>query len=268
VSDNRSETLAGASSSTSAAESQKEEPDNATDTLIKEALMLGQFETAVDLCLKNDRTTDALLLAMWGDPEGQLGLYNRALRSFFMKQKRPFFKVLKNLMDNELPRLVQTSKTTNWRETLAIISCFAPTDQDFSDRCTQLGDLVATGDGNAPGNADAALLCYLCACNVERVIGIWLEKSRVAREKYGVRALQEVVEKCCIFRRATGATRLGSTAASIFSEYATMLASEGRLDVAEKITMEMDADGLETEIMRHRLYWAQPAPQTSQPTGK
>ena len=31
-----------------------------------------------------------------------------------------------------------------------------------------------------------------------------------------------------------------------------MLASEGRLDVAEKITMEMDADGLETEIMRHR----------------
>ena len=60
-------------------------------------------------------------------------------------------------------------------ETLAIISCFAPTDQDFSDRCTQLGDLVATGDGNAPGNADAALLCYLCACNVERVIGIWLD---------------------------------------------------------------------------------------------
>ena len=53
-------------------------------------------------------------------------------------------------------------------------------------------------------------------------------------------ALQEVVEKCCIFRRATGATRLGPDAAAIFSEYATMLASEGRLDVAEQITMEMD----------------------------
>ena len=38
--------------------------DNEADTLIKQALMVGQFETAVDLCLKNDRTTDALLLAM------------------------------------------------------------------------------------------------------------------------------------------------------------------------------------------------------------
>ena len=29
--------------------------------------------------------------------------------------------------------------------------------------------------------------------------------------------------------------------------------------------MEMDADGLETEIMRHRLYWAQTNPTTAQP---
>ena len=94
---------------------------------------------------------------------------------------------------------------------------------------------------------DSALVCYLCACDVEKVVEIWLAKSRVARATQGLAALQEVVEKCCVFRRATGAARLGDDISQLFSEYATALASEGRLDAAERIAQEMDAGALSTE---------------------
>ena len=56
--------LAEEESARNRGEAKGEEEDTPADTMIKEALMVGQFETAVDLCLKNDRTTDALLLAM------------------------------------------------------------------------------------------------------------------------------------------------------------------------------------------------------------
>ena len=50
----------------------------------------------------------------------------------------------------------------------------------------------------------------------------------------------------------------------LFSEYATSLASEGRLDAAE-IIMEMDAGALMTEILQHRVYWLSRTRQTAQP---
>ena len=88
-------------------------------------------------------------------------------------------------MDNDLPKLVKSSTASNWRETLAIVSCFAQTPQEFAERCTQLGDLIV--QSNIETATDSALLCYMCACNVEKVVGIWLEKSQVARQVYGIR---------------------------------------------------------------------------------
>lgn len=49
------------------------------ETLLSRCIMLGQFETAVDLCLSEQRYTDALLLAQLG---GQELLYKTQKRYF------------------------------------------------------------------------------------------------------------------------------------------------------------------------------------------
>ena len=66
--------------------------DNPVDNLIKQALLVANFDAAVDCCLENDKLADALLLATCGGE----ALWQRTLDSYLHKQMktRPYMSIV------------------------------------------------------------------------------------------------------------------------------------------------------------------------------
>ncbi len=54
-----------------------------TDGLVSQAILTGNFEAAVEMCLHDDRMADAILLAIAGGPE----LLASTQRKYFKKTK-------------------------------------------------------------------------------------------------------------------------------------------------------------------------------------
>ena len=75
-------------------------------------------------------------------------------------------------------------------------------------------------------NADAAVLCYICASNGEKALGLWekeMARKKQAQELTSTAALQTLIERIAVFRRTTKDD--GSAyGARHFTAYASMLA--------------------------------------------
>ena len=69
------------------------------------------------------------------------------------------------------------------------------------------------------------------------------------------KALQQFVEKVVIFTKANNEDNLGEDCVAFFAEYASLLASQGRLDVAAKY---LYGDNVVENILRDRLYQSTP----------
>ena len=74
-------------------------PSPSADGLLTQALLTGNFEAAVEMCLAGGQMAEAILLAIAGGPE----LLVRTQRKYFLQNKstlgrvRLFFLLLKNL---------------------------------------------------------------------------------------------------------------------------------------------------------------------------
>ena len=75
----------------------------ASDQIITRSLLVGDLEAAVDCCLQNNQLTDALLLASQGGPE----LWNKTQEYCFSVHLRPFMRIVKALMKNDLVSFVE-----------------------------------------------------------------------------------------------------------------------------------------------------------------
>ena len=199
------------------------------DRLVTKALVLGDFESAVSLCLSADRFADAILLAVRGGSD----LLQRTQKAYFERQTtvQPYLRLLQSIVSNDLSDIVQNADLQEWREIFVVICTFA-TQEEFSGLAEQLGRRLeeqfnlAVEMGAEDGSADVeqeahnfrknATLTYLAAARLERLVGIWAdelvqeEKSLVdAHDKIGsyysahAHALQTFIEKVTVFRAAT-----------------------------------------------------------------
>eukprot|EP00499_Haloplacidia_sp_CaronLabIsolate_P010294 CAMPEP_0196769462 /NCGR_PEP_ID=MMETSP1104-20130614/558_1 /TAXON_ID=33652 /ORGANISM="Cafeteria sp., Strain Caron Lab Isolate" /LENGTH=1304 /DNA_ID=CAMNT_0042139557 /DNA_START=51 /DNA_END=3965 /DNA_ORIENTATION=+ len=207
------------------------------DPLVRRALLVGNFEAAVDVCLRAQRVADALLLASCGGPD----LW-AATRARVFEQERAssasraaFVSLVGGIIDDDLLQLVKTTplRGGRWREALAIVSTYGKSDE-FQPLCDELGMRLET----EVASQQAALLCYMCAVNLERVYAIWEAQcgARAAAEGAGS-ALHALVERVIAFRSALQVeTEADSGPATLvarrFAQYATLLAEEGYLDQA------------------------------------
>ncbi len=60
--------------------------------------------------------------------------------------------------------------TTSWREVLVSVVTYAPNDQ-FGTLCAILGDRLK----ERKGSKQAALICYICAGDLNKVVECWME---------------------------------------------------------------------------------------------
>lgn len=258
-----------------------------TDRLITKALVLGDFESAVALALATDRFADAILFAVRGGPE----LLQKTQKVYFERStdSAPYLRVLQSIIGNDLSDVVQNANLAQWQEIFVVLCTFASA-EEFPSLAEQLGQRleyqfeVAKSSPSpelAPELRKNAILCYLAAGKLEKVVSIWIQQmnedeeatrakavatsgAQLATSKYEAhaKALQGFVEKVSVFQQAVGyvdvdladATREASVADSgartyklaelyeRYVEYAELLAAQGLVSVALKYIAQTPAD--------------------------
>lgn len=252
---------------------------------ITRALLLGEFEKALDVALQEDRMSDAFMIAICG---GQKCI-EKAQEYYFSKQTGGpnYMRLLASIAGKNLWDVVHNVDLSNWKEVMAALCTFA-NQKEFPDLCEALGDrleeLVRNTDDKS-ARKDVSF-CFLAGSKLEKVVAIWIEELRENEQRgietdadnstfsIHVRALQGLIEKVTIFRQVTkyqdtertkdADWRLGSLYDK-YIEYADVVATHGRLQIAQKYLDLVPEKHPEAEVARNRIKLAmRQAPQKAQ----
>lgn len=208
--------------------------ESEADRLLTRALVLGDFDSAVSLCLSADRFADALLLAVRGGPE----LLAKTQKAYFERRTTslPYLRLFQSIISDDLTDVVQNADLRDWQEVFVVLCTFAKS-EEYAALVDQLGQRLeyqfavakASSSASVPSSAveqrRSAVLCYLAAGKLEKVVGIWidemLEEEKAAEQalhdgstdgdapisassRYSAhsRALQSFIEKVTVFKSA------------------------------------------------------------------
>lgn len=203
--------------------------ESKADRLITRALVLGDFESAVSLCISTERWADALLLGVKGGPE----LLQRAQKAYFEKQtiNHPYLRLYQSIVLDDLVDVVQNAELSEWQEIFVVLCTFAKKDE-FSNLVEQLGQRLeymshpstpTENPGQQPTSISTeefrknAILCYLAAGKLEKVASMWIEQMEEEeaallknldinehKSAFSVHAevLQTFIEKVTVFQSA------------------------------------------------------------------
>ncbi|KAJ3137537.1 protein transport protein S31 [Geranomyces variabilis] len=239
------------------------------DVLITKAVILGDFETAVDVALGANRLADAMMLAVSGGSE----LLLRTQQEYFRRQKKEktYIRVLQSVVGGDLTDVVENGQLEGreggWKDILALICTYGRA-EDSSDLFISLGKRLEEASAKAEppktgapreNKKFAAVLCYLAAGDLKKVVDIWGKKEVEEEQKLlqgagapnkgsvtahasHMVALQSLIEKVTVFRKAIGFADPELSSPSGFfqleslydhyAEYACSIASQGKLDMA------------------------------------
>ncbi|KAM6901915.1 protein transport protein Sec31A isoform 1-T1 [Lycodopsis pacificus] len=229
------------------------------DGLITQALLTGDFEGAVELCLHDNRMADSIILAIAGGAE----LLEKTQKKYFTKTHSKITKLISAVVMKDWHDILKTCDLQNWKEALAAVMTYAQP-EEFSSLCDLLGGrLEAAEDAHLQAQA---CLCYICAGNVEKLVSCWTR----AQDGHCPLSLQDLVEKVVVLRRAveqtqcSGATAIGILLAEKMSQYANLLASQGSLSTAITYlpdnTKQVSVQQLRDRLSRALGQRAAPAP--------
>lgn len=239
--------------------------DSPAEKSITKALILGQFEKATAICLKEERIADAFIIANCGGKE----LVDK-VQSAYLAQKTGmpnYLRLLGSVIVKNLWDVVYNADLADWKETMVTLCTYASPDE-FSDLCEALGDRIYES-----GSRQDASFCYLVGSKLEKVVDIWVSELAEA-EKAGLaegndssfsihaRTLQQFIEKVTVFREVTkfqdsekGLTS-GWKLAPLYdkyTEYADIVAGHGQLEVAQRYLDLLPATFPAADVARNRL---------------
>nr|XP_049594260.1 protein transport protein Sec31A isoform X1 [Syngnathus scovelli] len=218
------------------------------DGLITQALLMGNYEAAVELCLHDNRMADSIILAIAGGDD----LLEKTQTKYFRKMRGKITKLISAVVTKDWRDVLTTCDLRNWKEALAAVMTYAKPDE-FSSLCDLLGvRLEACGDADLRAQA---CLCYICAGNVDKLVACW----NAAGQRNCPLSLQDLVEKVVVLQRAMEQTQrsgrdanAGALLAEEMARYAGLLASQGSL--SEAISYLPNSSGqVAVEQLRERL---------------
>ncbi|KAL9595023.1 MAG: hypothetical protein Q9219_006692 [cf. Caloplaca sp. 3 TL-2023] len=244
------------------------------DRRITRALLLGNFDRAVEICLQEDRLSDAFMVATCGGPS----CIERAQKAYFARKSGGpnYLRLLASVAGKNLWDVAHNADLANWMEVMVILCTYA-NPEHFPDLCEALGDRL---DERTSNNQDAGIprqeasFCYLAGSKLEKVVGIWMlelqqrEKSELKNtsndSSFGVhaRSLQHFIEKVTVLREATNFKDQDLHATSDWKlgllydkyiEYANLTASFGQLHVAKRYLDLLPKQYPAAEAARERI---------------
>uniref|UniRef100_A0A4W4E0M7 Protein transport protein Sec31A n=1 Tax=Electrophorus electricus TaxID=8005 RepID=A0A4W4E0M7_ELEEL len=197
------------------------------DGLITQALLVGDFEAAVNLCLYDNRMADSIILAIAGGPK----LLEKTQKKYFTKTQNKISKLITAVVMKEWIDILETCDLQNWKEALAAVMTYAKP-EEFSSLCGLLGSRLEAAEESSL--QAQACLCYICAGSMEQLV-LCLSK---AQDSSNPLLLQDLVEKVVVLQKAVEKTQggvaptVGTLLAEKMSQYANLLASQGSLHTA------------------------------------
>uniref|UniRef100_A0A9J8CEY1 Protein transport protein Sec31A n=1 Tax=Cyprinus carpio carpio TaxID=630221 RepID=A0A9J8CEY1_CYPCA len=282
LSDQRAEESGGAADGLSGRESPadffsqlpKKEKDRApfqipvssdTDGLISQALLVGNFEGAVDLCLNDGRYAEAILLSISGGEE----LLKKTQQHYLQRQTNSVSMLISSVVTQNWRDIVQSCELDNWKEALAALLTYA-NPEEFAPLCDTLGSRLQAG--GTEKRCLQACLCFICSGNIERLVECWTSQ----RDCSSPLALEDLVEKVMVLRKSIERLRNGevcvqsSALTERLVQYSSILASQGSLTSALRYLPDCpDQPGV--RMLRERLSHAKgeilQRPQSSVPAG-
>ncbi|NXY85296.1 SC31B protein, partial [Alcedo cyanopectus] len=222
-----------------------------TDGLISQALLLGNFQGAVELCLRAERFADAIILAIAGGEN----LLKETQKRYFAKRETKLSRLLSSIVQQNWQDIVCTCDLQSWKEALAILLTYSK-HEDYTQLCDMLGARLES-EGDAALSNDACL-CYISSGNVERLVECWVKNHETSSPL----ALQDLVEKVMVLSRSiemlrgTAGQAPGPVLAERITQYASLLASQGCLAAAMNY-LPSSSKELLIEQLRDRLFHAQ-----------
>ncbi|NWU54355.1 SC31B protein, partial [Dromas ardeola] len=222
-----------------------------TDGLISQALLLGNFESAVELCMRAERFADAIILAIAGGEN----LLKETQKRYFAKRKTKLSLLLSSIVQQNWQDIVCTCDLQSWKEALAILLTYSK-HEDYTQLCDMLGARLES-EGDAALSNDACL-CYISSGNVERLVECWVKNHETSSPL----ALQDLIEKVMVLSRSiemlrgTAGPAPGPVLAERITQYASLLASQGCLAAAMNY-LPSGSKELLIQQLRDRLFHAQ-----------
>ncbi|KAB1271688.1 Protein transport protein Sec31B [Camelus dromedarius] len=194
------------------------------DGLLSQALLLGELGPAVELCLKEERFADAIILAQAGGTD----LLKQTQERYLAKKKTRITPLLACVIQKNWKDMLCACSMKNWREALALLLTYSGPEK-FPELCDILGTRMEQEGSRAL--TSEARLCYVCSGSVERLVECWAKYHQTSSPM----ALQDLMEKVMVLNRSLellqgpdGVTPGPATTYRV-TQYANLLAAQGSL---------------------------------------
>ena len=260
-----------------------------SDRKITRYLLIGDFDKALDVCLQEQRMSDAFMIAICG---GERCVQKAQKVYFGQRDGGPnYLRLLASVVGKNLWDLVHNADLQSWKDVMAALCTYADA-KAFPDLCEALGDRleekIQSGNSDGMSRKDATF-CYLAGSKLEKVVAIWIAESQEI-ESSGLqnsgqaspfsvhaRSLQSFIEKVTIFREVTSyrddRSDLQDTwkLAALYDkyiEYADIAAAHGQLEIAKRYIDLLPSNYAAAELSKSRIKQAtrkeNPQPQLKQ----
>jgi len=243
------------------------------DKAITKAVVLGEYDRAVDVCLKEDRISDAFMLAICGGDK----CIDKVKAAYFTKRHDGpnYLRLLASVVGKNMWDIVHNADIVNWKEVMVALCTYAD-GKEFNDLCEALGDRLEEEcrSKNQPELRAAASLCYLAGSKLHKLVNIWIsefqeeeraglqEESEDSTFSVHAKSLQNFIEKVTVFREAVKfvdeekSFSSGWKLSSLYEkycEYADIVASHGQLSIAGKYLGLLPPDYPAALVARNRI---------------
>jgi protein transport protein SEC31 len=158
-------------------------PDASNDDKnITKAIIAGHYSEAVDLCIKADRLSDALLVAVCGGPN----LIAKTQKAYFQKVKSPYLRIVSGIVKKDLSDVVENADLQDWRDILSLI-CAKAEDKEISQMCLMLAERLATAnDSTELQSSFGAIYCYILGGDAMSSAALILKNAKKSPTEQGL----------------------------------------------------------------------------------
>eukprot|EP00210_Caulerpa_lentillifera_P002066 g1981.t1 len=212
---------------------------------IQKALLVRNFDGAIDACWKGNRSADALLIAHVAGPT----TFEREMQKYMSLSPSPFMPLLSAIAASDFRKLVSMRDVAQWKETLAMLVAYVEDPVSWSELCDTLGlALYKSGDYHG------ASICFICSGNVEKAVGVWSGDQNTSS---GLQTMQAIIEKAFVLSFAIPQNSSSQSLSNLVHNYAQILASYGDITGALEYLDMVPGGGDSTEniqILKDRIY--------------
>ncbi|KAL4510760.1 hypothetical protein ABPG72_004914 [Tetrahymena utriculariae] len=230
------------------------------EKMIKENMIIGNYEGAIDCSMKCGRMAEALLIAYSQNAD----LFKQTIDQYFTQQTDNFIKyVFKNLIKNDIEDIAENYDLKSWRECAGLAITCSKNSKEFQ----QLMDKLAERFIKEKNDDDSAICCFILSQNFQRLVGIYFKRIQALRANITQRAYYMVqsVQKLIIlrkvmaqnqqqFRGAENALQTDSKFNTILLELANIALCNSRISIAYKILDQGEPTQLKIAEMKDLIY--------------